>query len=67
MKTGFEQTNREMLELCVEAFDALPVAAKSRKVLKDLGEQVQSYAGNRSHVLAATMARIVRKHLEDTK
>ena len=60
-------TDRELLQDCLEAFDAMPVAAKSRKVLKKFGQEAQPYAGNRSHVLAAYMAAIIRRHLEDTR
>ena len=60
-----DMTPDEMLRLCAEAFEAIPVAAKSRKVLKKLGEVPGAYAGNGSHILAAEMAKRVRRWLGD--
>ena len=57
-------TDRELLKDCLDAFEAIPVAAKSRKVLKKLGRKDEAWAGNRSHVLARYMADTIRIHLE---
>lgn len=56
-------TDRELLQDCLDAFEAVPVADKSRKVLKKFGQQSGAYAGNRSHLLANYMAKIIREHL----
>ena len=58
-------TDRELLQDCLKAFEAIPVAAKSRKVLKDFGRKDEAWAGNRSHVLARYMAETIRAHLEE--
>lgn len=55
------QEYRGLLEDCLAAFEAMPVAADSRKLLRKWGITVESYAGNRSHVLSQYMA----KHLRD--
>ena len=57
------QEYRELLEDCLTAFDALPITAESRRVLRKWGITVESYAGNRSHVLAQYMARHLRAKL----
>jgi hypothetical protein len=57
-------TDREMLVLCADAFAALPIAAKSRKLLKAIqGKDAAPYAGNRSHVLARVMGEKIEQHL----
>jgi hypothetical protein len=56
-------TDRELLQDCLEAFDAIPVAAKARKMLKKIGQVPGAYAGNGSHILAAKMAESIRRHL----
>lgn len=61
-------TDKELLALCADAFDATLVADKARKLLKS-GRIVNGaaenfpYAGNRSHVLAKVMREKVREHL----
>lgn len=61
-------TDKELLALCADAFDATLVAAQARKLLEG-GRIVNGaaenfpYAGNRSHVLANVMAEKIRKHL----
>jgi hypothetical protein len=57
-------TDRELLLRAAIAFEAMPVAAKARKMLKGLGEKPVAYAGNGSWILAATMAKMIRDHLE---
>jgi hypothetical protein len=56
-------TDRELLEECLTAFEAIPVAANSRKVLKKWGKVTAAYSGNRSHVLAGYMAQLIRDHI----
>jgi len=57
-------TDRELLVLCADAFAAIPVAAKSRRLLiAVMGEDAPAYAGNRSHVLAGVMGRKIEEHL----
>lgn len=59
------RTDKELLELCKKAFDAIPIAAKARRVLVEEFEgDAPAYSGNRSHVLARAMAEIISKHLE---
>lgn len=56
-------TDRQLLQDCADAFDALPIAANSRKMLK----RWNVFAGNgnrRSHVLARYMAETIRLHLD---
>jgi hypothetical protein len=57
-------SDRELLEDCLKAFEAIPIAAASRKMLKHLGQQPVAYAGNGSHILARVMADELRHHLE---
>ena len=57
-------TDRELLVRCREAFEAIPVAAKARKLLIVVqGEDAPAYAGNRSHVLARVMVDRINKQL----
>ena len=56
-------SDRELLQDCLTAFEAIPVAAKSRSVLKKFGRKDEAWAGNRSHVLARYMAETIRDHL----
>ena len=57
-------TDKEWLELCVEAFDAIQIAKKSRSFMKKrFGETYWGYAGNGSHLLAKSMARRLREYL----
>jgi hypothetical protein len=39
-------TDKELLSICMTAFEAMPIAAKSRKVLKKLDREPAAYAGN---------------------
>lgn len=61
-------TDKELLALCADAFDATLVAARARRLLKS-GRIVNGvaenfpYAGNRSHVLAKVMRTKIREHL----
>lgn len=57
-------TDREMLELCIEAFAATLTADKARKLLKKMGAQPKAYAGVGSHILAKAMADKIRTHLD---
>ena len=57
-------TDRELLVMCIDAFNAIPVAARSRKLLVAIqGEDASPYAGNRSHVLAGVMKDKIEAHL----
>ena len=57
-------TDKELLSLCVDAFTAIPVAQKSRKLLIAIeGQDAAPYAGNRSHILAAVMVEKIEAHL----
>jgi hypothetical protein len=55
----------DLLRDCLEAFEAIPVAAKSRKVLKKIGQEPVSYAGNGSHILATHYAGVIRRRLAE--
>jgi hypothetical protein len=57
-------TDKELLAMCQAAFEAIPVAARARKVLKGLKRKPTAYAGNGSHILAAEMALMIDKHLK---
>jgi hypothetical protein len=57
-------TDRDLLRLCLDAFDAIPVAAKARKMLKNLERVPGAYAGNGSHILCAEMVKIIRERIE---
>lgn len=57
-------TDSELLAMCQAAFEAIPVAANARKALKKLGKSDGAYIGNRSHVLADVMARMIDDHLK---
>jgi hypothetical protein len=54
-------TDAEMLKLCLEAFEAIPIAADARKVLRKLGEPLFSING--SQQLAQHMKRMLKAHL----
>jgi len=59
-----QMTDKELLLLCAEAFDAMPVAAKCRKFLKaKLDKTPAVYAGNGGYLLSAEMGRKIRAHL----
>jgi hypothetical protein len=60
-------TDRELLQDCLDAFEAIPVAANARKILKKFEQKTAAYGGNRSHVLARYMAETIRLHLSETK
>ena len=57
-------TDKELLTICQAAFEAMPIAAKARKILKKLDQVPVSYAGNGSHILAAVMAKMIDEHLQ---
>ena len=57
-------TDKELLAMCQVAFEAIPIAAKARKCLKQLNKVPAAYAGNGSHILAAEMARLIDEHLQ---
>lgn len=57
-------TDKELLTRCQTAFDAIPIAAESRKVLRGIGVKPIAYAGNGSHILAKTMAKMIDNHLK---
>jgi hypothetical protein len=57
-------TDKELLAMCQAAFEAIPVAAKARKVLKKLDRTPGAYAGNGSHILATQMAAMINEHLQ---
>lgn len=59
--------DRELLVLCIDAFKAIPVAAKARKLLIAIeGQDASPYAGNRSHILAKVMEEKLEQHLAST-
>jgi hypothetical protein len=62
-QTQIAALDRDILKQCLEAFEAIPVAASSRKMLKRLGVEPGAYAGNGSHLLARQMAKEIRRHL----
>lgn len=56
-------TDRELLMLCIDAFDAIPVSGNARKLMKKQLKIVPgAYAGNGSHILAKLMAEKIRGH-----
>ncbi len=57
-------TDKELLAMCWAAFEAIPVAHKARKVLRQLDRQPVAYAGNGSHILAGEMAKMIDEHLK---
>ena len=57
-------TDRDLLRLCKEAFEAIPIAAKARKMLKNLDRVPTAYAGNGSQILCKEMAAIIRERIE---
>jgi hypothetical protein len=58
-------TDRELLKLCREAFEAIPVAAKARKMLKELERVPSAYTGNGSHTLCREMVDIISERVGD--
>jgi hypothetical protein len=56
-------TDRDLLKLCLDAFEAIPVAASARKMLKALKRQPGAYDGNGSHILCKEMAAIIRERI----
>lgn len=55
---------RDLLRLSAKAFEAIPVAAKARRMMKEeFGADAPPYSGNRSHVLAKYMAEMISKRL----
>jgi hypothetical protein len=60
-------TDKELLEQCVAAFEAVPVARHADKVLRKLGFKWDGSATNRSRFLAGSMAKRIRSHLGQTE
>ena len=58
------QTDRELLEECLAAFEAIPVANAAKKFLRKRGTPGRIGAGNGSWQLADVMARAIRSHLQ---
>jgi hypothetical protein len=58
-----DQETRELLIDLKEAFEAIPIAAKARKVLKKIGQSPGTYAGNGSHILARHYAGVIDRIL----
>lgn len=58
-------SDRDLLKLCREAFEAIPVAAKARKMLKDLDRAPSAWAGNGSHILCKEMVAIISERIGD--
>lgn len=56
-------TDRELLEECLLAFEAIPISAKARKLLKKMDRTPGAYAGNGSHILAHEMVLKLCAHL----
>jgi hypothetical protein len=58
-------TDREMLELCMDAFKALPTATTSKVFIKKYGfkDAEVVYGGTASYKLAKSMYRRLREHL----
>lgn len=54
-------THEELLRDCLEAFEAVPVAAKARKLL--IKWQQEAISGRAQDVLSAHMAAVIRGHL----
>ncbi len=57
-------TDKELLAMCQLAFESIPVAAKSRKMLNKLKSKPAPYAGNGSHILAGVLAKMIDDHLK---
>lgn len=58
-------TDRDLLKLCREAFEAIPIAANARKMLKKMDHALGAYAGNESDILALEMAKIISDRIGD--
>jgi len=56
-------TDRDLLRMCIEAFEAIPIAAEARKMLKNLDRRPVSYAGNGSHILCREMIEIIKNRI----
>jgi hypothetical protein len=52
-----------MLDLCLRAFEAVPVSKEARKLLKEMGETPAAYAGDGRHILAELMAKKLLNHI----
>ncbi len=55
--------DKEMFQLCIEAFESIPIAAKSRKMLKKLHAVPVAYSGTGSHILARVMVERIHEWL----
>ena len=56
-------TDRDLLKLCLEAFESIPIAANARKMLKKLERKPGAYAGNGSHILCREMVDILKERI----
>jgi len=56
-------TDRELLELCMEAFDAIELVTTSRAVLKKIDPN-NTQMGNGRDLLAREMVARIRRHLQ---
>lgn len=54
-------TDRELLEDCLEAFEAITVSKSARKLLKKWGQTPGAYAGDGRHILAVYMANKIKE------
>lgn len=58
-------TDREMLEDCLEAFNAITVSKDARKLLRKWGQNPGAYAGDGRHILAAYIAKKISEHFAE--
>lgn len=56
-------TDREMLELCLQAFEAIPKAETSKLFMKRMSWVHVAYTGPAPYRLAKAMQQRLRKHL----
>jgi hypothetical protein len=56
-------TDTELLVLCREAFEAISIADKAKKILKRLKKDMDSRDRDRRQALARVMAGMVERHL----
>lgn len=56
-------TDKELLAICQTAFEAIPVANRAHKVLRQLDLRPEYYAGDPRRILSAEVARMIDKHL----
>lgn len=58
-----DETYKLLME-CIDAFEAIPVSATSRKLLKKWGKTPGAYAGDGRHILAHEMVLKLCAHLK---